>query len=350
MTVHRYIAHGAAPALLLGLLAGPLSPAAEAAEPEHYGSVALDSLAYLTPDRVRGQVSYSCVDDSATALTVGFEQQLADGSEAAGSATTDQVTCDGRTHTATLDLAASEGGAHFTDPATGWASVTLAGDEEPVAEEGFDVGAQGRSLGRANTRYRWDRAVIPYEIDAALPTDKQNEVQAAIAHWNSNTPVVFVARTAENASFYPDYVYFQPSASSCNSYVGRIGGKQAVNIPTWCKTGSIIHEVGHAVGLWHEQSRPDRDSYVKIDLAPVQESSRHNFAKHTGESTFNTAYDFDSIMHYGPKAFSSTGAETIIPLKPLAKGAVMGQRNGLSKGDIEAVAAMYKQAVGRLAH
>ncbi|MFJ9597916.1 M12 family metallopeptidase [Streptomyces virginiae] len=341
MSIRRPLACGAACALFLGVFAGPLSPAAGAAdEPDQYGTVAFGGLTYVRPDTVRAQVSYSCVEDSATALTVGFEQELATGLEAAGNATTEHVTCDGRTHAVTLDITKSAGSADFADPAVGFATVTLVGDEEPVTEAGFNVGTSGRSLGRTDTHYRWKQAVIPYEVDAGLPPRKQNQVRAAIAHWSSTTPVVFVARTTDNAELYPDYVYFQPSPRSCNSYVGRIGGKQAINITNGCQTGSITHEIGHAVGLWHEQSRPDRDDYVKIDLTPVKASSRHNFAKHN-DSTFDTAYDFGSIMHYPAKAFSTT-TDTITPLKPLPAGTVMGQRNGLSKGDIQAVTTMYQ--------
>ena len=55
----------------------------------------------------------------------------------------------------------------------------------------------------------------------------------------------------------------------CSSYVGRIGGHQTISVGNEdqsivCKRGNIIHEIAHALGFFHEHSRPDRDNYVDV--------------------------------------------------------------------------------------
>ena len=44
-----------------------------------------------------------------------------------------------------------------------------------------------------------------------------------------------------------------------------VGGRQTISLGSGCAHHSVIlHELGHVVGFWHEQNRPDRDNYVRI--------------------------------------------------------------------------------------
>lgn len=64
--------------------------------------------------------------------------------------------------------------------------------------------------------------------------------------------------------------------------------------------GSLLHELGHVIGFWHEQSRPDRDSHVNVDKNAIEEGRLYNFYKSSWQyvDTKNVSYDVSSIMHY----------------------------------------------------
>ena len=185
-------------------------------------------------------------------------------------------------------------------------------------------------------QYRWKNRTIPYELPADIP--KPARVTDAIAHWHEHTSIRFVPRTTQ-----PDYVSFnRRDASGCASRIGRCIGMQTLVLRDTCSTGNIIHELGHCVGLWHEQSRADRGNFIEIVADNITSGMESNFTQHINDGVDLGDYDFGSIMHYPGTAFSVNGEETIRPKVPLPPGVVMGQRTALSAGDIAAVEKLYE--------
>ncbi|MFT5485205.1 MAG: hypothetical protein ACI9JL_000869 [Paracoccaceae bacterium] len=204
-------------------------------------------------------------------------------------------------------------------------------------EAGDDAGGDvAHGVGITGSQYRWPGGLMPYEVDPALPN--KNRVTDAIAHWTQNTSMRFVARTGANAGSYPNYVRFRP-ATGCWSQVGMRGGRQDIGLASGCGTGATIHEIGHAFGLWHEQSREDRDRFVKINWQNIEAGKEHNFNQHIADGDDIGGYDYRSIMHYPTWAFSKNGQPTIETIPP---GTSIGQRSDLSAGDIAAIHSMYE--------
>lgn len=192
------------------------------------------------------------------------------------------------------------------------------------------------AVANRNLKTRWTRGIVPYIINSQMPHRNVTYIHQAIDAIDAKTANITFVDANSIKPFPKDYIEFMPSKSTCSSWVGKIGGRQTISLAPGCYTGGTIHEITHALGLWHEQSRADRDSYVRIVWDNISESAKGNFNIVNG--TLIGEYDYDSIMHYGPKAFSINGKDTIIPLK---SGAKIGQRDNLSVKDVAALDQMY---------
>ncbi|KAM4723165.1 embryonic protein UVS.2-like [Rhinophrynus dorsalis] len=178
--------------------------------------------------------------------------------------------------------------------------------------------------------------IVPYTLSDAYNQNQVALFAAAMQEYETLTCVRFVPRTEES-----NFLAIK-SLDGCWSYLGRIGGAQQLSLAKYgCMLQGVIqHELNHALGFVHEQSRSDRDDYVTIMTQYISPGNQAYFAK-MNTNNLGLEYDYSSVMHYGAYDFSNTsGKMTIVP-KP-DPTVPIGQRAGLSNLDVAKINTLYQ--------
>uniref|UniRef100_A0A7S4UW29 Metalloendopeptidase n=1 Tax=Alexandrium monilatum TaxID=311494 RepID=A0A7S4UW29_9DINO len=141
-------------------------------------------------------------------------------------------------------------------------------------------------------------------------------------------------------------VHRDAEGGGCWSVLGyQKKDSQPLNMGIGCESiGTAVHEMGHALGMGHEQKRKDREMYVNILWQNIANGRASQF---TMDNAYYTAagYDYDSVMHYASNAFAKSSDKPTIQRKDGKLEEELGQRVGLSEGDILQLVDMYKGQV-----
>ncbi|VDO39254.1 unnamed protein product [Haemonchus placei] len=206
--------------------------------------------------------------------------------------------------------------------------VDLSEQQVQQIEKSFTEGhREKRKIGRTPLYTLWDRKnAISFDFTETVPRRTREKIREAMNLWQYHTCVRF----DEGGPSVDRLEFFD--GGGCSSFVGRVGGTQGISIATpGCDVvGIISHEIGHALGIFHEQARPDQDRHIAINYNNIPISRWNNFQSigPNQAETFGLPYDTDP---YTPT------------IRTLERGqqSTIGQRIGPSFLDYQAINAAY---------
>ncbi|XP_068085179.1 zinc metalloproteinase nas-6-like [Anabrus simplex] len=207
--------------------------------------------------------------------------------------------------------------------------------------EEIQFGRQERNL-VASERSLWPDGILYYDFSNEFNETQQKVVEGALEDLEQCTCVRFERRSTQDT-----YIHLRNTRNGCASPVGFHPTSSGIDLflsyPGCQRQGTIQHEFLHALGFWHEHTRPDRDNFVTVHWDNIAPGLESNFMKRPESEVQyqQMPYDYDSVMHYRPMAFSKDHQS--LTLEPRDATAVkrMGQRIRFSPVDLAKLNRLY---------
>jgi len=156
---------------------------------------------------------------------------------------------------------------------------------------------------------RWTNGIIPYELSSYFGQSHKGLFAAAIKEIQDHSCIKFVPRTTEKP-----YLKIENNGG-CNSYIGMPGPNgisvTSLQDPACWNHRTIVHEMMHAIGLWHEHQRYDRDQFVTIHPENMHYPASHPIVPQNQSDTYGVPYNYLSVMHYARGSGSKNGMPAI---------------------------------------
>ncbi|XP_021003887.1 astacin-like metalloprotease toxin 5 [Parasteatoda tepidariorum] len=189
---------------------------------------------------------------------------------------------------------------------------------------------------------RWPGGRVPYLMDPYTTYDSKETamIKKAFAEFEEKTCIRFVEKEEDEQ----DYVLIF-AGRGCYSKVGKTGGVQALSFGKNCfQHPTLVHELGHAIGFFHEHTRSDRDDYITIHWSAIMNTAKDQFYKlMPAENRLLDSFDYDSIMLYGERTFSKDGwTKTMTANEKGRKLVDVYDKKGLSDSDVKRIKKLYE--------
>jgi len=203
-------------------------------------------------------------------------------------------------------------------------------------------GVKPDSIGIAYSQYMWPKVGSVYEIPYVIDPSSGDvaNIDAAISAYNSAlTGVIQLVAHGSETNYIDINMVVGDESGECEATEGDANiGEQVVTGSETCTVATILHEFGHVTGVWHEQSRPDRNNYVTVKYGNVIKGSWGNFEQVYDNAQELTPFDFASVMEYPAFSFTRNGGPVIESIPP---GMPLSNLVGYSAADIEGIERLY---------